>query len=402
MKNSIFTRRSLGVFTRRSLGVGGCIHKRVGLSTALFFLLAFSPISAQGGLLLDNGRMTCNSSIKIVIENGKWKNTSSTFDQGNSTVKFTGNASAANSVIEGNTTTFYNLELAKSQNNLRLLSSMTNVVNDLTFTSKNIDLNGKTISVGAGGDLVLESENARTYSALPLSSVTRSYSMNNPSGLDFGGMGLRITATGNFSTVTVDRRHKAQTLPTGDGIQKYWRVSTANNPGAQNATLRFNYFDAELNSLNEADLTLWRSINNGTSWTNMGFASRSATSNFVEQTALADISGWWTLGAATPFSGPGGDRATEIEGVISEATWSIFPNPASQWVKVSVFSSEEKTMQLELISTDGKVAIRSQKLVSVGENTFFLDLGSLSPGVYFARIVGQPFQPIRLLKLSSK
>ncbi len=376
--------------------------KKILVFNALLWFFSCLAL-AQGGLLLNDVRVTCNGYVTMVIENGRWKNTISTFDHGNSKVKFTGNASAPNSVIEGNSTTFYNLEIAKSQNNLRLVTGTTNVVNDLTFTTKNLDLNGKVIALGVGADLVLESENARSYSALPLSSITKTYSLNNPSNFHFGGMGIRITASGFFSNTTVDRRHKAQTLPTGDGIQKYWRLSTTNNPAGQNATLRFNYFDAELNGLNEANLSIWRSTNNGASWTDMGIASRSTTANYVEQTALTEISGWWTLGAAPPIIGPSDERLEAPSNLTTDLkpdfAWSIFPNPASQWVTVSILSPEEKMITVELLSTDKKIGLSIQHRVVKGENAFLLDVESLEPGVYFACVVGQPFQPISLVKI---
>lgn len=381
--------------------------KKILIISMLILLFGEIDLFSQGGLLLNNAQIVCNGTIKIVIENGRWKNTAGTFTRGNSTVKFSGNATAANSVVEGDVTTFHNLEIAKSQNNVQILSSAVNVNSSLVFTSRNLDLNGKTVVLGAGlsaGNLSNENATSYTYSALPLSSVTKTQSISNPANAHFGGMGMRITATGSFGNTTMDRRHKAQTLPAGDGIQKYWRLSTTNNPAAQNATLRFQYFDAELNGLTEANLTIWRSTNNGVSWTDMGKSSNSTTQNYVEQIALTDINGWWTLGAVppAPFGDSGDNRsATQNEGTIisiPDLTWSIFPNPANQWISVLVASDAQKTMLLELLNMEGKAAFSSFLQASPGENTFQLDIGRLSPGIYFARVAGQPFQPIRVLK----
>lgn len=379
--------------------------KKILIINALTFCFGPVALFAQGGLLLDNAQIVCNGSIKIVIENGKWKNTGGTFTRGNSTLKLSGNASAANSVIEGDVTTFHDLEIAKSQNNVKILSSTVQVNNNLRFTSKNLDLNGKTVVLGiglGGGNLSNENSNSYTYSAMPLSSVTKTQSIANPLDRHFGNMGMRITATGSFGNTTLDRRHKAQTLPTGDGIQKYWRLSTTNNPAAQNATLRFQYFDSELNGLNEADLIIYRSIDNGANWTDMGRSSNSTTQNYVEQVGLTDINGWWTLGAPTPLIGPVEERELiQAEKFISPAppsAWSIFPNPAHDWISVSVIADAQKAMLFELFTLDGKVVFSSLQQALAGENTFRVDIGDLSPGVYLGRIAGTSFQPIRVVK----
>ncbi len=379
--------------------------KKILIINTLILLFGQTLLFSQGGLLLDNAQIVCVGTIKVVIENGKWKNTGGTFTRGNSTIKLAGDASAANSVIEGDVTNFHELEIAKSQNNVKILSSSVNVHSFLKFTSRNLDLNGKTVVLGigfGGGNLSNENANSYTYSAMPLSSVTKTQSIANPANLHFGRMGMHITATGSFGNTTLDRRHKAQTLPTGDGIQKYWRLSTTTNPAGQNATLRFLYFDSELNGLTEADLTIWRSTNNGVTWTDMGKSSNSTTQNYVEQIALTDINGWWTLGAPPPLVGPGDERAvTQNDGPYSpeyDLAWSIFPNPASEWISVSVVSEAQKTMLLELLNVEGKLVFSSFQQALAGENNFRVDIGDLSPGVYFARIAGQSFQPIRVIK----
>ncbi|HEY0066050.1 MAG TPA: hypothetical protein VGB46_01765, partial [Flavisolibacter sp.] len=76
----------------------------------------------------------------------------------------------------------------------------------------------------------------------------------------------------------------------GRSILRYYDVSPANN-SSLNATLRFLYFDAELNGLDEAALGLWRSTTN-VNWTYIGFDSRDASSNYVEKAGIASFSRW--------------------------------------------------------------------------------------------------------------
>lgn len=355
---------------------------------------------AQGGLWLDdNVHLVGKGSIHIVIDNGKWKNTESKFARGTSIVKFTGDASTDNTLIEGDETTFYDLEIAKSQNDLRIHSNTVEVYRNLKFTSRNLDVNGNTISLIGSGTVVGENGSTRSYSSSSSSSMKGAKILSSPSSVNLRGLGILFTTSANLGNTTVDRRYVAQTLPTGNGIQRYWRVTTGISPAAQNATLRFHYFDEELNGINEAALTIWRSTNNGASWTNMGFSSRSFGSNYIQQIALNDVSGWWTLGAVppAPLTGAGDERTVE-NNVFPESDWSVFPNPFTDWVTVAISSQTKETVVLECCNAEGKVVLSTPKQLEIGENTFQFDLEPLSPGFYFIRVLGGTFKPISMLK----
>ena len=159
------------------------------------------PIAGQGGLLLTGGvRMVCDGAVTVVVDNGKFKNTSSTFTHGNSTLKFTGNASSSKSTIEGSNTTFHNLEIAKSQNDLRLLATTTTVMGEVLFTSRYLDLNAKTLTLGSlteNAVLTDEQNTRRTYGKNVASRVLKTWPLNNPYKLNFGEMGIIITASGD-------------------------------------------------------------------------------------------------------------------------------------------------------------------------------------------------------------
>lgn len=95
-----------------------------------------------------------------------------------------------------------------------------------------------------------------------------------------------------MGSTTIRRGHQSQLNGYGQGtsILRYYDITPTTNTGL-NATLRFNYFDAELNSLPENLLTLWkRDINNN--WDDHGFTARNTSSNYVELTGIADFSRW--------------------------------------------------------------------------------------------------------------
>jgi hypothetical protein len=368
------------------------------------FLLFQHQIQAQGGLLLAGGaHLVCDGAVSIVLENGKFKNNASSFVRGSSTVKFTGNASSSVSVIEGSGFAFHNLEIAKSSNNVRLLPSSITVFNQLVFTSGHLDLNGKKVILGNTANdaqLVKESEDSHTFSPNTFSQVTKTWSINNPTNYQFGNMGLRMTATGNFGNTTIERLHAPQTLPTGQSIHKYWRIKTANNPTGQNALLRFYYFEDEHDvplGPDESVLTIWHSTDKGVTWIDRGFSVRSATVNYVQQGGIDNINGWWTLGEAISLHKPGEERS-DRPAIISEAVWSISPNPVMDIACVKITADKAETISIELYSADGKRVLQSAQTLQKGENNCSLNLQNLTPGIYFARIAGRPFEPITVIK----
>ena len=360
-------------------------------------------IAAQGGLLLTGGvKMVCNGGVTVVVENGKFKNTSSTFTRGASTLKFTGNATIAKSVIEGSNTTFYNIEIAKSQNDLRLLATNTTVMGEVRFTSQYLDLNGKTLTLGSlTEDAVLEDEQntRRTYGKNTASRVLKTWPINNPDKFDFGQMGIILTAAGNYGNGTIERRHASFNLPNGKSIFKHWRLSTSSSPALQSASLALHYFDGELNGLNEADLTIWRSTNNGATWTDMGRYSNNTSTNVVMQNGLTDISGWWTLSVGTPLQGPVEERLAETKTTPQPLEWHIYPNPVTTAANIQITAETAEALTIEIVGVDGKVVQREVVEAQVGAHTYSIQVLALPPGTYFARIVGQPYLPISLIKM---
>ncbi len=380
------------------------MKKFLFLLTCGAMLVHTGTLKAQGGLLLNGGvKMVCSNAPFLVIEDGNWKNSSSTFTSANSTVKFSGSASTANSTVEGNTT-FNNLELAKSSNDLLLFANTTTIKDQVIFTSGKLNLGSKTLSLNALARFIGESESSRTYGALVNGKAIKTQPLNNPVSVNAGNLGAVFTVAGNLGNTTVDRRHAVQTLPMGSSIQKHWRIAAA-NPAGWNATLRFYYFDAELNGLNEGHLNIWRSIDNGLTWTNMGFVSRSSAGNYVEQTAIADVSGWWTLGAPGSFTGPLADQLQAHFDApapqLPELTWRVFPNPAGEWIHFFITSAEEQALIMALLDATGKIIRTNSWLLLKGENRFSLDISHLAPGMYFARIDNQTYRTLQVIKTNT-
>jgi hypothetical protein len=78
-------------------------------------------------------------------------------------------------------------------------------------------------------------------------------------------------------------------------IQRYYNVQPANN-SSLNASVRFYYFDAELNGVDENASVLWKSNDNGVSWLQVAPDSRDIVKNYLQKDGVNDFS-LWTIGS---------------------------------------------------------------------------------------------------------
>jgi len=208
---------------------------------------------------------------------------------GTSTVSFYGNN--ISSISGSGPVVFNNMEINKTNAAYVLMQSPFSIANSLLFSSGNLELNGNNVDLGSSGILVGEQENSRITGSNG-GQVLFSTTLNNPSSANPGNLGAVITSNQNLGTVLIRRGHKSQVNNYGNGnsIQRYFDIVPANN-AALNATLRFNYFDAELNGIPENGLVFWNSTDN-LHWANQGFTSRNTTANYVIKNNIASFSRW--------------------------------------------------------------------------------------------------------------
>jgi len=163
------------------------------------------------------------------------------------------------------------------------------VVNGSLLLQRDIDLSGRTITLGSSGYL---SEGTNRFFGTT-GSITTTRTLNNISNENVGGLGFVITSAANLGSTLITRGHTAQTAGENEGISRYYNVTPTTNTGL-NATATYYYHEAELNGIEETALKLFKSTDDGTSWTNMG-GTVSAENNTV---SLSGIDGFsrWTLG----------------------------------------------------------------------------------------------------------
>ena len=117
--------------------------------------------------------------------------------------------------------------------------------------------------------------------------------LNAPNQQNLGQLGAIVTSAEDLGATTVKVGFTAQSGYGNTGINRYYIITPNNNTGL-NATLVFTYNDSELNGKDEADLILFKSTDEGSSW--IGVPSTvNTTANTLTIEGLDGFS-WWTAG----------------------------------------------------------------------------------------------------------
>jgi hypothetical protein len=255
-------------------------------------ILLLGTTALQAQMVIQNGAtFTTTGAAVIFLQNSGLKNNGTLTQQSGGKFVFAGGNT---DTISGMAlaTTFDSLQVAKTGTG-KLVLQQTVVTNAaVKFTSGNIDLAGNTLQLAPTAILLGENPTSRILDNAQGGYVTITRTLNAPAAANPGNLGAIITSTQNLGSTTIKRGHSSQVnvVNTGNSINRYYDITPVNNT-AVNATLRLTYFDAELNSLPEADLNMYKSSNN-TNWTVVGYTTRDASANYVEKTGIADFSRW--------------------------------------------------------------------------------------------------------------
>jgi hypothetical protein len=282
--------------------------KRFFLSRNIILLLIILTgsskiVSAQLTVTANVHLVSSGSNTQIVLQNMSLVN-NGTINHSSGNIKFNGTAITGISGI--GTLSLYNLELNKTTNPVSLSRNIS-VKNQLKFTSGILNLNGFDVDLLSTGTLLNETENNRITGGVG-GTVKTTVTLNAPNAANPGNLGAVFTSTENFGSVSIQRGHQSQINDQGTGtsILRYYEITPANNAQLK-ATLRFNYFDAELNGSSESDLVLFKGSAVG-SWIEKGYTSRDAGANYVEKANNPDFSRWTLSNTGNVLAGgcPGG------------------------------------------------------------------------------------------------
>lgn len=266
----------------------------------IFFIiitaLPFYGLHAQTGLRIGAGTNCQVSANTFLVLNNTDLVNNGTLTQlaGTGALQFSG--SAASDFSGNGTTSLSRLTLFKNAGVIVNLQTSISVTNELNFSGGLLNLGSNNVDLINTGVLAGESEASRAYTT-GNGYIQRTGVLNIPVSVDLGKLGAIISSGANLGSVTIRRGHNSQTNGAGNGssILRYYLITPTNNSGL-NATLRFTYFNVELNGLDPNSLVQWKSVN-GTSWSNQGFTSRGSSPNYVEKTGINDFS-TWTLSSA--------------------------------------------------------------------------------------------------------
>jgi hypothetical protein len=268
--------------------------------TLLIFCLFHRGIQAQSTFHVSAGAtVTTKGNSVITLSNAKFTN-NGTFSGTSGTVNIKGDGSNANTIIEGTgTTTFNNLIINKTANNAQLNQNIA-VTGNLTLTSGGVSLSSGNIDFGSTGSLLNETETNRIFGTGGYLQATAV--LNVPTNSNPANLGAIITSTVNLGSTVIKRAHSPFVL-NGNGMNRSFDIVPANNTGL-NATLKFNYLEAELNGNTEANLALWKSTNAGTNFTALP-STNDATNNFVQSTGISSFA-LFSVGANVAVAAPTG------------------------------------------------------------------------------------------------
>jgi hypothetical protein len=265
-----------------------CLH--------LFFC---SPLKAQNAFVNDGASIYLESSASLYIQGnlenkttGNFTNAGVIYTTGNLIHNSSVNLNAAstgifrfngtgNQVISGsNQPDFYNFTIDKSAGEIQLQTGIS-ISNLLTFTSGSIFLNNQQVDLLTSGILTNETATNKIYDLTAgTGTVKIVQSLNAPSAVNPGNLGATITTTKNLGSTTIIRGHTAQFIVSASSVRRYYTITPATNTSL-NATLRFNYFDNELNTQPEDELVQWHLPNGSAVWLKRG-GTVNMSSNYVD------------------------------------------------------------------------------------------------------------------------
>lgn len=223
------------------------------------------------------------SSHKLILKGTDPLSISGTVNSSTGTIEFNGSASQN---INASILDFYRLSINNSAG-VNLQTDIT-VTDTLSLVSGDINLNGKIIDLSSTGYLKETSGNTVKGSS---GYIVSERVLNSPVNDNVAGLGAVITTAAVPGITIVKRGHTIQaSLNGGGGLMRYYDIIPENNTNL-NATLVFSYDDTELNSNDESSLALFRSPDDGVSWSHAG-GIVSISDNKITLTSIGSFSRW--------------------------------------------------------------------------------------------------------------
>ena len=257
------------------------------------FLSVMLQLTAQSNFVITPGaELTISGNAAIYLNNMSFVN-NGIFNAGNGTIILSGNS--LSTISGSNSITFFNLTLTNSGG--VNLNRNIGVDNQLDMGGI-MNLKNNSIVLGSNATILNENNSNRLIDdATNTGNITTVRNFSAPlANVNPAAIGIEFVTAPALGTTTLTRYAAAFVLNGSSTglLQRYYNIQPTNNT-ALNASVRFYYFDAELNGVVENSSVLWKSVNNGVSWTQILPDSRNTTANWVQKNNVNDFS-LWTIG----------------------------------------------------------------------------------------------------------
>jgi len=233
----------------------------------LFLILSFTAIS-QGSFIVNdtNLKVVTTSSVKIVLNDYNYLNQATSLISVGGDWNFVG--SINQNIIGINQ--FESLTINKTSGEV-LLDNDIKVTGNITMTNGDINLNGKILDLGTTGSIINETNINKIYSTSTASYVKVIRTIGSSTTINPGNIGLSLVTTSALGSTEIRRRNEIVDVGSSNmSINRVYSVFPSTNNGSLNATLNVNYFNSELNGLNENSLVTYRRPSSSSPWINKG------------------------------------------------------------------------------------------------------------------------------------
>ncbi len=185
-----------------------------------------------------------------------------------------------------------------SSSSMTLSSGLT--VNGNLILESDLDINGKSISLGSTGNLI--EDQGVLYGSE--GNITTTRELNNISSENVAGLGAEISTTQNLGYTGITRRYGTW-LNDPLGMGRIYYVAPYGSNENLDATLVIHYAEDELNGLNEANLNLYTSeeFTSWGSWSPVSGATVNTTENTITLSGINSFQKWWTASDGTYVTG---------------------------------------------------------------------------------------------------
>jgi hypothetical protein len=174
------------------------------------------------------------------------------------------------------------------------------VSGNLTMTSGLLSTGTSIVDLGATGSILESTPNAFAPTSFVVGKVQATRNIGSSVNQTFGGIGMEINETNAANSTVVLRTTGTACVATGHhSITRYFTI-TPNVDAGLNGTMVFHYFDHELAGHIEANLQIWKSIDNRVTWSGQN-SSVFVGTNTLTLGSIASFSDWT---ATDPVSNP--------------------------------------------------------------------------------------------------